>query len=195
MRFHSIAFITLFTAAPLAHAGLTSLDLANPGDGLLTLDSTTGLRWLDLTQTRNFSYNAMELELQPGGLFDGFRRASAAEVDVLFTSAGMMTRGWDPTLTPAINNLLTLNGTLDNNFRIGSDAFTSDVFGLGHAITSHFIAPNEGPSAYAFAVWNGSGVDWYSSNELGHWLVQVPAPGSAALASLSGLLLARRRRA
>lgn len=194
MRSYHIAALALIVAAPLAHANLASVDLASPGDALLTLDSSTGFRWLDLTETRNFSCDAMDAELLPGGQFYGFRRASAAEVDVLFTSAGMATRGWDVSLEAGVNNLLYLAGELENGFRVGSQAFTSDVVGLGHGMTSHFLAPNEGPTAYALAINAGSGVNWYASNEIGHWLIQVPTPGATAMFAAAGLLAARRRR-
>lgn len=195
MRTHIIALTALVSIVPAASATLTSVDLNTTGDGLLTLDSSTGFRWLDLTATLSYSYNGMEAELLPGGAFEGFRRASSQEVDVLFTSAGILTRGYVPAEIPNIQNLLNFTGTLENGFRIGSTAFTSNPTSAGwHAITSHFIAPNESFGAYAQAVNAGEAIDTVNFGDFGHWLIQVPTPGAAGLFAASGLLIARRRR-
>ncbi len=59
-------------------------------NGLITLDTTTNLEWLDLTETANYSYDQVELELAPGGLFDGFRRATEDEISSMFTDFGLV---------------------------------------------------------------------------------------------------------
>ena len=56
---------------------LSSVDLNSPGDRLLTLDSTTGLRWLDLRET--FGRTIAD------GSLPGFRLATFEEVDNLFS--------------------------------------------------------------------------------------------------------------
>jgi hypothetical protein len=69
-------------------------------DGLITFDSTTRLRWLDLTESQLYdpdaggsqgSYDLVSSELGPGGLFDGFRFATIDEVNSLFSNAGLPT--------------------------------------------------------------------------------------------------------
>lgn len=181
----------------IASAQLQSVDWLSPGDGLLTRDTVSGYLWLDLTQTTNISYNDMDAALtNPASNFFGFRRGTSAEVDALFTSAGILTRGTNA--TPAgIENLLAFNGTLDNTFRRGSDAFTSDLAGFGdwRAITSHFIAnPIEPFGSYALAISNGGGSPNYADWAIGHWLVIVPSPSASAVFGLGALAAARRRR-
>lgn len=61
-------------------AGLSSADLSTQGDGLLTLDSQTGLAWLDLTQTMGQSLN----QVAAGDwLAQGFRLATQQDVSDL----------------------------------------------------------------------------------------------------------------
>ena len=76
-----------------ANAALIDLyerDLNNYDDALLTYDSTTGLEWLDLTESGGYSFNSMILELNDSGsAFYGFRHASKAEVLALTVTAGL----------------------------------------------------------------------------------------------------------
>ncbi len=60
-------------------------------NGLTTTDTLTNLEWLDLTETEPFSYNQIETELLAGGLFDGYRRATMAELNTMFTNFGLAT--------------------------------------------------------------------------------------------------------
>ena len=59
------------------------------GDGLLTLDTNTGLEWLDLTVTENMSVTTVSAQFGSGGSYEGFQYASAGEVGQLFTDAGL----------------------------------------------------------------------------------------------------------
>jgi hypothetical protein len=56
MKF-KITLIALLISATSAHAELVATDWKNTGDGLATLDTATGIEWLDLTQTDNMSIN------------------------------------------------------------------------------------------------------------------------------------------
>jgi len=58
--------------------------------GLNTTDTSTGLVWLDLTQTENFSYDQVETELLADGLFEEYRRATELELGTLFTNFGLV---------------------------------------------------------------------------------------------------------
>ena len=65
------------TAANRAHAEQIPSD--SPfGPDTITLDTETGLRWLDLTLSTPFTYDEMLVELGPGGTFDGYRLATRA---------------------------------------------------------------------------------------------------------------------
>ena len=59
-------------------AALVSMDLNTPGDGLITLDESTGLEWLDLSVTAGQDYVDAET-LNPG-----WRYATNAEVETIF---------------------------------------------------------------------------------------------------------------
>ena len=61
MRFvtRALAAAVLGFTASLASAALSSSDWRESGDGLLTVDSVTGLAWLDLTQTSGLSFDAV----------------------------------------------------------------------------------------------------------------------------------------
>ena len=79
------------------NSAFTIEDLYTPGDGLITVDKATGLRWLDVTETTNNSWEDMQLLLAPGQIYEGFRYATAAEFDQLIISANIDSPGgWVP---------------------------------------------------------------------------------------------------
>ena len=75
--------------APSARAELVSQDYLAPGDGLLTLDSQTGLRWLDVSATQGLGAN--QILAGAGGWNSHFRYATYAELSALFEHAGLPT--------------------------------------------------------------------------------------------------------
>lgn len=75
--------------APSAESALSVEDWQAPGDGLLTLDTATGLKWLDVTVSQGLSWNASVSELGPGGRLEGFRRATDAEIVAFWSEAGI----------------------------------------------------------------------------------------------------------
>jgi hypothetical protein len=90
-----LVFIYLFVALsyPISvstYAALTEGDWLTPGDGLLTIDESTGLKWLDLTATINRSFNDVSTQFGPGGDFEEFRYATNDEVINFFSSAGIV---------------------------------------------------------------------------------------------------------
>jgi hypothetical protein len=70
-----------------ANAALTNIDWKVADDELITGDDF-GLEWLDLSETRDRSYNEVSMSLGAGQEFDGFRYATRSEVEGLWTSAG-----------------------------------------------------------------------------------------------------------
>lgn len=87
----SVSLSMLALAASLstswASAALTSVDLRSAGDGLLTVDSTSGLAWLDLSVTQGLS--AEQVWAGPWKN-QGFRLASRDEVQGLLDAAGRL---------------------------------------------------------------------------------------------------------
>lgn len=68
------------SVSSVALAGLSSADLSTQGDGLLTVDSQTGLAWLDMSQTMGQSLN----QVAAGDwLAQGFRLATQQDVSDL----------------------------------------------------------------------------------------------------------------
>lgn len=132
-------FISVWLHSSTANAYLVSQDLLNSGDGLLTLDTSTGLQWLDLTQTTNISYNSI-LDGYGGWLGMGFRYATSNEVVNLYQAAGIPPTGpgavtimaSDPVYesVQALVNFLGETGsnyqvTFENHFSAGA---TADLF-------------------------------------------------------------------
>ena len=69
------------------------------GADSITLDTDTGLEWLDVTLSTNRSYVDVSAEFGAGGDFEGFRYASADELLTLFSNANI----------PNVNNYSAAN--------------------------------------------------------------------------------------
>ena len=86
--------ITLFAIIPFllvaksACAALVEADWLLAGDRKLTVDTSSSLEWLDLTESTNLSMN--EILAGAGGFLDmGFRYATTSEVSALFAEANI----------------------------------------------------------------------------------------------------------
>ena len=77
--------------SPFARADLVSQDYLAAGDGLLTHDTQTGLRWLDVSATQGLSAN--QILSGAGGWSSHFRYATYAELSTLFEHAGLPANG------------------------------------------------------------------------------------------------------
>lgn len=71
-----------------ASAALVSLG-SSFGADTITLDTETGLRWLDLDLTDGRSVEDISSQLGEGGEFEGFRYATVEEVEQLWINAGI----------------------------------------------------------------------------------------------------------
>lgn len=81
-------FILTILLDSQANALLITADWKASGDGLVTIDTGSGLGWLDMNQTIGRSFIDMSNQLYFGGYFYGFRYATTEEVDFLISSAG-----------------------------------------------------------------------------------------------------------
>lgn len=87
--FISLVVLTAFAVVNPAAGELVEVDWQDAGDGLLTLDTETGLEWLDLTETTSMTVAAVTAKFGSGDDFDGFRYATATEVGDFYTNAGL----------------------------------------------------------------------------------------------------------
>ena len=85
-----IAFImAILFSSVVSSASLVANDWHSSGDGLLTYDSVTGLKWLDLSYTFGQTLNGVLGQTASGNPLNGFRMATSAEVLNLYTDAGI----------------------------------------------------------------------------------------------------------
>jgi hypothetical protein len=83
----------------------------NFGPNSVTVDTSTGLGWLNLTETVGLSYNQVLAETQPGGIFSGYSFATVPEVMTLYSSAGISGPGYYPLSSSSIQSLFSLVGS------------------------------------------------------------------------------------
>lgn len=216
-RIGSVALVAAtFLAATTANAALIELDLNAPGDGLLTLDTGTGLKWLDVTTSLGRSVADVSGQLGPGGDFEGFRFAATSEILTLFGNAGVRTLGADQpanfygvedlglgtTAAQAAWDLIALvgitawpghhEGATYAAFDDGGDPATSGYAAVAHGVG---FAGDVTVTNWSRVATINQPVDFVLTNQ-GNWLVSMPEPETLALlaAGLFGLALTRARR-
>ena len=188
--------VLLLVAAP-ASADLGEADLLAPGDGLLTVDSASGLEWLDLTETTGQTYDAVLAGFGGFTTTLGFRFATASEVSALYTNAGVN----DQTNTYAVENfagvgvLLQLLGCTavcsgNTPFEQGlADFEPFDPLICDSPFVQQRLSTEEARAAFSFGREKAA----FSNAAVGSFLVratvvqsvpQLPGPGIAALAAL-----------
>ena len=91
----------------VASASLVEVDLNTTGDALLTRDTSTGLEWLDVTQTYGLSYDDVIGGVGNTWLADGWTYATPEQIGQFFTSAG-----WDGLTNKTAQTLQTANSLL-----------------------------------------------------------------------------------
>jgi len=77
---------SLAIASTSVNAELVSYDWLTEGDGDVTLDTETGLLWLDLDVTGDLYYSSVNYYLENDSRYEGFRFATADEVRALADS-------------------------------------------------------------------------------------------------------------
>jgi hypothetical protein len=205
----STRFATLAFAILLAGAGPTRADLVSQGGDFgadtLTLDTVSGLRWLDLTLSTNHSYAQILAELQPGGLFDGYRLGEGSEVTDFWENAGVDTGTslWIPANYAPIVALTALVGQTSSSGNCGS--------GCSFFETKGWI--DNGNPPVSFSSLSAANLRWFdndppqttsvsfpqdeigsaifsthsdsASPTRGAWLVEAPEPAAVTLGALA----------
>lgn len=199
-RVSLIALLLIVFASVTAHADFIQVSTSF-GTQTALRDNTTQLDWLHLNVTDGYSYDAMQVNLLAGGLFDGWRYATPQELSQFFRnydgSADGVVRYNDALTLQFLTDLGGPTYTADNAstgfHREAATAMLDVPFELGHAIYG-YIALDNLNGATIDPNLQGSTVDWYANPNSAHWLVrqssvpQVPEPASIALLA-NGLLV------
>ena len=123
----AIAWFSLLACSVGAQAAL--LD-----KGLITVDSSSGLQWLDLTQSNGYSFAQMSGQLAAGGEFAGWRIATAAEVADILTQVGLPVTPYQRFETfSTVNGQLVVTPQLTQQIAAFGGLFGLNVRGLGPA--------------------------------------------------------------
>jgi len=195
------ALVSLCLTGVPAHADLLQRDSPRFGANSLTLDTGTGLTWLDLPFTLDLSYLDAEAATQPGGKFTGFRHATAQEVQSLYGSAGFG-EGLILQSSPSFQNVASLISLVGQSSAQDGAPEALGITGTlvnGHAVLAamDYLLVNGTPGYLVSAVTGGAqyGLDTHFPT-VGNWMVVVPEPSSYALLLVAGALmmvLPRRR--
>ncbi len=195
--------------ATSAHATLIEQDLNAVGDKLITLDTVTGLEWLDVTSTLNLSYN--QAELTAFVTAQGFRHANITDVVALYTNVGVtnFSSFFAVSNFSGVQELLAKLGCTascgsDNPLQWGLADLSSPSPTL--AQSSSLLSNVPGASALAYMGFSPpSKEDWFGPG-VGNYLIRaaiessggatVSEPPSSALlvGGISALAWFRRRR-
>ena len=187
-----LAFCGFASALPI-----TAIDTAL-GPDTITRDTTSQRDWLDLTLTQGESYNDVQLDIAPGGRFEGFRHALLGEIESFLTDSGIILPSFFPNIpnAPLIADTI---GLLGETFSDKSPAsYACGVYESGMAAgpfgTAHYTA---------CLVSSPSGGQWVPNYELqndalrgrvlnGNWLVRdspllstIPEPSTIPLVLVS----------
>ena len=210
----STLLLTAIGTSTIASAALVSADWHTAGDNLITRDNTTGLDWLDLTETNGMSQNYVLTQLEVGGLFEGFRYATQAEAVSLWAnwgvdlSSGVMPSqvlGYlDPGIISAGNMIGNIVAEYSPNYPYGALGVTS-YQRLPDLLPDYYVVIGAYTDVNSNSFYSADDPDEYGQHRLdqimyvGHYLVEtsaVPIPGALWLfgSGLLGLLSVRKRK-
>ena len=157
-------------------------------------EDTEGLYWLDVTATKGMSFNDVYAELSVGGLFDGWRYATIAEiVDLTYHYTGILATG-NQTIyyDNEIDGLISLLGPTFNYTDGYSHltGFVSVPLSFHSRITSLMVDAGENVNYNdkTEAHYHQSLKAWIEYESVGSFLVRdtfpIPEPSIIALFSL-----------
>lgn len=171
----------LLLSVTTAQAALVETDWNNAGDGLATLDTDTGIEWLDLTQTLGLTINQTEGLLS--STFDGWRLPTRAEVTQMMVIALPSQAAWveasllqpngsyqsltDPTVGSEVNNFIAFFGaTYDWASATGSVGMVKNDPGQAFSVIHSGVQDRHSDGAKR--LWSNDDLvndyDWYASS-------------------------------
>jgi hypothetical protein len=185
-------------------------------NGTYTTDTTSGLNWLDLTETTNLTYSYVSGELSAGGMFEGWRYATDEEVIALFEQFNIDLSVGAPAYqnnAPAPQGLIDIVALLGNTLNEYDSSYDYGVLGIT-ADTRPTSDPAFAKNRMGAFHYSPSNEMYYNASDyeitsvdvaniyLGSYLVAdtttVPVPAAAWLfgSGLLGLIgVARRKKA
>lgn len=184
MKFAKYALLTMSLLASGAHAKFVETDWNASGDALATLDTESGLEWLDLSVTVGMSIESIQQSMGAGEQFDGWRLPDFTEIQFLMTEGlfeGGFTKSGDyvsSSYTEGVSEFYRLHGyTRDFDRSYGMyihDGGEVRIFGVANSNNikinvDHSVYPNSGPYTFSHPLH-------------GVWLV---SEGGATLSSMS----------
>ncbi len=192
------ALVSLCLAGLPARADLLQLDSPRFGANSLTLDTRTGLTWLDLPFTLDLSYLGAEAATQPGGQLAGFRHATAQEVLSLYGSAGFgegLILQSNPSFQSVVSLISLVGQTSTQDGAPEAFGLTATLVDGASELASMDYETFSGTPAYLVDSTTRYGLDTHYPT-IGNWMVVVPEPSTCALLLAAGalmVLLPRRR--
>lgn len=193
----------------LALVGLTlslSSNAAIIDLGSITRDTSTGLDWLDLSETLNLSYDDVVAEMANGGNYEGWRYATKEEVMLLWENFGVQSDYFHTNNQEYMNFLNTVS-LLGNTLGDTSEIYDYGVLGLTGTVNSNYE-----DAVFSFSVGHlttndyatkhySNATNWFYMNEpilgAGSYLVRsVPIPTAVWLfgSALVGLVSFKRKK-
>lgn len=203
---------TIVFSAPLHASTLSAREWVDPaiaglypGNEYLTYDAQSGLEWLDLGVTREFTYNEILGMTGSGQILEGFRFASHSEVHTLFGNHGIdvsgLNAGWASVNFAEVNEI----NVFFNFFEITDNApykLTAGLYAYDPAEAAYNYCALIWDYAFAAVIDEGQVSPNVINADIGSWLVReglpspVPLPG-AVWVFMSGLVClagARKRK-
>jgi len=174
-------------------------------NGMTTIDTASGLEWLDLTETVNRSYADVASQFGVGGELEGWRHATTSELNTLAANAGFPTPYDLQPVTTAFTDLIDMLGRTHDGTGVGGNPLVGIGAvgwfddGASPTGTSHwrFFELDTGATIIAqiLATTIDSTATTFTDVDTGNWLVRaaVSEPTVFLQFGFALLLIARLR--